>query len=686
MSLKELIAEIENHVGLVSKTFKTLDSHQHKGHVYKIPFHLKPAQQFLACLDASTDQSKALTDQLSAKDADFIGDKDASIKDFAARDVHVELKVTKGRINRLVKSAKIYVNTDIFPQGLYHKALSRGLVRENDKSLSDEARSYWQNLAVGVCHAQEIDLLVNFQLDPKKKKALVVTREGEINEKADPSILLLSSPVLNFTSNGLAHLLGSINIRSKYIDGMYRNIFTAAQKEGREYLVMDVTHGGKHGELFNSLIKVAKEFPKLNIIYNAGEYAKDFDAALTKAQHPTNIARTDRNTLAIAHYLVAQGKSCAVYNPSEANVIYGHCDVGDQWKKDNHHHFTYANFIGSMTTAPLNSYGFNPKAFTSNIVEHHLSSPEQTSSLQSSQTNVPPLSTSSSSSSLIRSGSGRLNLSSSGSYRTLSLSRSNSAKKSVTFSFSPREIAHSVKDMITSHSKTHEPSPTGSATPLKKDESTPNTPTEPIQPTGVKASEPVVSAAANVSQPTVSASATIAVAKEEPTALKTTSTPPSAPPVVSVSPAVVETKATPTVSATSTKDTVQPPASKPMPKTPSPRSPHRLFQPEENHASKVEPKKQEASNFTKTQLREINSVITNLQREINSFWPYPNKDLKQIKINALNHLKTLAMEQSIEEAIENTKKEYPRLIEGRFSTRTADLLSKLVGSQRQLSF
>jgi hypothetical protein len=91
----------------------------------------------------------------------------------------------------------------------------------------------------------------------------------------------------------------------------------------------------------------------------------------------------------------------------------------------------------------------------------------------------------------------------------------------------------------------------------------------------------------------------------------------------------------------------------------------------------MEAKKQLMSSLSHDDIKDINSMIICLQKEIDSVWPYPNKDVKQIKINALNQLKIKAENLPINEAIADIKREFPRVDEGKISTRTSDLLAIL---------
>lgn len=83
------------------------------------------------------------------------------------------------------------------------------------------------------------------------------------------------------------------------------------------------------------------------------------------------------------------------------------------------------------------------------------------------------------------------------------------------------------------------------------------------------------------------------------------------------------------------------------------------------------------SSLSHEQLVEIDQLITKLGREYDSCWPYPNKARKLDKINGLDLLVESAKTMSKEEAINKALSEYPNMLEGDLSTRTADLIDKI---------
>lgn len=524
MSLLHVLQDIEKQVGLFSKKYKTINAHNHYGLTQDIPFDNKPAQQVLTQLGGASDQ-KAI---LSIRTSVTLPTDGLVIKDFMSNQSPNTLIIANKCIPTLLDNAKIYVNTTLFPEGLYAKTLAEKKITSHDKHRSEETNTYWQNMAVGICHAQIIYPLVSSIIN-KNNKSITTPADGHILER-DPGILLLSSPRLQF-KDGVAKKLTSEQ-QTQHIEGMYRNLFQATLSEGRNYLAMPAaglgSTGGACEAYFSALMKVAKEFPELNIIYHPSAHGKEFDNALKKSKL-TNVVKATKDIIRIADLLTQQGNLCALHNPSETDVVYGLCDVGGHWKTGKNKHFTMQEYIGTMTTAPLNSIAFNPLAYQT-IVENRLTSE-------------------------------RLPI------------------------------------------------------PISPTTETPST------------------------QPT-----------------STDSTLPNPSPIVLPDVPVIPSESSP--------------QELPIPSQPSPigTNPNGIFTPETEQKYALDI----------IEILAIDKTIHCLQREIDSFWPYPNKDVKQIKIDALNLLKHLADTKPIEEAIAQVKQEYPRVDEGRISTRTSDLLASLI--------
>lgn len=83
------------------------------------------------------------------------------------------------------------------------------------------------------------------------------------------------------------------------------------------------------------------------------------------------------------------------------------------------------------------------------------------------------------------------------------------------------------------------------------------------------------------------------------------------------------------------------------------------------------------SSLSTQQIQAIGKLIMSLKKEINSCWPYPNKDRKRHKAEALSSLIIKARTMTLVDAIHDMEKEYPGVRDGNISTRTHDLLEKL---------
>lgn len=577
MTLQILMEEIEGTTGLFSTSYKTIDEHNHKGHVYNIPFELKPAQQLLVGLGALPNQHALLSGLTPNHSA--IDYKDVAVKSFSPND-SAGLVITADRIKRLHKSAKLYVNTDLCPAGLYSKAMKQQLVNSKDSRLSDDAQIHWQNLAVGICHAQEIDLLVDATIS-KAGRALTTARKGVIGKDA-PAILLLSNPALKF-KHGFAKKLDK-ETRLKFIEGMYRNIFNAAISSGRNYIVMPAAglgkSGGKADVYFAALMTVAKNFPNLNIIYNPDKHAKKFDEALQKAKLE-NVVKATKNVVFIADKLTRQGMPCALFNPCDSDVIYGHCDVGDNWKLDKNSSFDGKNYIGATTTAALNSHGLHPHAWN-HIKEHSLA-----------------------------------------------------AAPVVHTSETPVEISKAPSKKI------DKPLPTPNTTPRTEPKLEVIDETKPTPQIETAVSNSEVAGSVGI-KPTI---------PEKPVNEGDLSE------SKAIIDKIIESKS----------------------------GGSGLFKPDPLPDVDKASDKSAQSHCNEAQIADIRAVISGLEREIQSCWPYPNKDLKQIKVDALEALIIEAQTHPVEDAIKVVKKTYPRVMEGSFSTRTADLLDRLAQEARGMA-
>ena len=361
-SLTDLLKEVEQTTGSFSAYKTTI------GDGEDISFTNKPAQKFLTGLGVVNKKNAPLSTKPKGEPIPEAGNDSVSVTGFDPSHPTDNLVITGTRIDRLIKSAKTYVNTDIFPEGQFATAIKQGGIHPQDKGISPTSKLHWQNMAAGVCHVQEIDLLVE-QIVDSDGEAVCAPRKGVIDENA-PALLLLSSPALNF-SYGTGNSLNETQ-KAAFIAGMFRNLFNATVSEGRQYIAMPAAglgvFGGDPELYFSKLMEVAKEFPELNIIYHPAANGAVFDKQL-KLANPANVVRAHKDVMFIANELTQQGYPCAFHNPSDADVVYGLYDVGEYWKFGTGSGYVGEEHIGAMTTAPLNSRLLNPSAYQ-NVVEH----------------------------------------------------------------------------------------------------------------------------------------------------------------------------------------------------------------------------------------------------------------------------------------------------------------------------
>lgn len=589
-SLKDLVKTINENeeIGSFSKSHKTVGG----SHTYKIPFALKPSQQIIAALggpETYDDKHVLLT---AKKDIKISGNSKVRVSNFVPDAPESTLTLSGNRLDRLFSSAKIYVDTSIFPPGHYQKTLAEKLTLQK-KLPKENNKIDWENLAVAVCHAQEIELLITTHVSSHGRAHTSARPSASIHSNAS-ALLLLSSPKLNLNSDH-GKALKEKGEQLKFLTSMYRNICNAAVSEQREYLIMPaagLSNNGVSPEMhFSALMAVAQEYPTLNIIYNADIHKNAFDSALKAANNPANVARTTKDLIAVADYLLnVEGKSCAIYNPSSSNVVYGLSDVGEHWQAapltiGTNPGKTLQAYIGTVTTAPLNSYGINPGAFA-NIVERNLA--QLATATQKNER--APISTTPST----------------------SIEKSAEMEKSPT----PVPVNTDAPPVVLENSMESEEHPH----------------VEPHE-------DPVTNA-----QP--SSSVDVPVAEPIPPQRKSSSG------SIGIFPPVVA----------------------------GPQSPNTSAQ---------------DSSLSPAQLNEVNEAIDSLFKEIHSCWPYPNKALKQTKMNALHALITNSYTMSVAKAVEKVKNDYPTALAGHtvfglskagyVSTRTRELLDRLEAADALLT-
>lgn len=347
MPLHDSVKTIEENIGQFSGYMCEFSGEQIAGEA--VPLEEKPAYQFLLGIGADiktidTPLPKLLENpQLNAN--------------IAVNGVEV---ISQTRVERLKRSAKIYLNPEMITPEQYSEALKKDLTPQTRETMDGIAL---QNLSVGICHAQEIDLLVDHKLI--EGKAFSSERTEKISDDAIP-ILLLSSPALNF-SYGLAKQL-TPEQQNRFILGMFRNLFNATVQEGRTHIALPAAglgvFGGNPTVYFNALMQVSKQYPLLNIIYHPAQFADQFDALYLTNGSPKNVVRAQKDVIFIADALCKQGIPCAFHNPSDADVVLGIYGPGEYWQDGRGNRYVGEEHIGAMTTAPLGGRGINPLAYT----------------------------------------------------------------------------------------------------------------------------------------------------------------------------------------------------------------------------------------------------------------------------------------------------------------------------------
>mgnify|MGYP006079466605 CR=1 FL=1 len=353
----EFERDVEPLVGTFSRYKTTI------GHGERIPFNQKPAQQLLLGLGCISGAESSLSETFDGA-VNLNGIETVKINPFD--DEATTLQISKKRIAFLLSSAKTYLNKDIISADVYRQLV--GKLPPQSDYVEPASGKHIQNLSTGICHVQLIDFLSEQNIDINGC-SLMAPRSTLIDD-ADAGVLLLSSPALNFGYGKAAELLQED--ADGFILGFYRNLFRATQNEGRQYVSMPAAglgvFGGDPTQYFNALMKAAKEFPELTIIYNPAQYIGDFDEAMVRHQS-MNVIRTVKDVVFVASVLNNKGYLCALHNPSDSDVVLGSYDVGEYWKVGKGSGYVGEEHIGAMTTAPLNSRLLNPTAYKK-VIEH----------------------------------------------------------------------------------------------------------------------------------------------------------------------------------------------------------------------------------------------------------------------------------------------------------------------------
>ena len=294
-----------------------------------------------------------------------------------------ELTIAAGRLQKLHKSARVYLNPAIWTADEY-KHYVKEMAEEHDVRKSPNGIAY-QNRGVGVCHAQRVDMLVDYKTN-SEGLAVAAPKKGTIG-RDDSAILMLSAPALNF-NDGLISKPGNpdervqygvaseltLEQRKSYTLGMYRLLFSIAVDNGCTHICMPAAGVGiflgDPNLYFPLLMQAAKEFPELNIIYHPGHPKNNtaFQKALAESK-ADNVVQATKDVFAIAEALRQKGVNVALHNPSDADVVYGVYDVGEYWKtaRTLGTGFAGEENAACVTSCVIGSRGLNPDAYDKRV-------------------------------------------------------------------------------------------------------------------------------------------------------------------------------------------------------------------------------------------------------------------------------------------------------------------------------
>jgi len=383
-ALKKELSKIEEKVGRFSE-YKYVSCIYKNGAMIRMDSaHInkknKPAYQFLttAYSEGSLDLSENLTKQ--TKNYASINFNNAVIHGVTSYHDNSNKKnkliVKKERIEELRQSGKLFINPEILSSNSY-KSLRKSYSAYKRSTIMKDPFTY-EDLATGICHAQETDFLITHKTS-KNGEAISIAK-NDVIEKGDPSILVLSIPALNY-KYGNASKLSDDNQR-KLMRSMFRLLFHVSFKEYKcQYIALPPAGlgefmGGSWSDksararmYFEALRDVATEYPGLNIIYNPipSKYGYIFDDILGGKNALKNVVSTTKDVNFVALEKTKEGAKCALHNPSDVDVSYGAADPGEYWKDGKGLRYVAEEHLGAMTTIALNGSNLNPYIYDNPI-------------------------------------------------------------------------------------------------------------------------------------------------------------------------------------------------------------------------------------------------------------------------------------------------------------------------------
>lgn len=303
-----------------------------------------------------------------------------------------EVTVSKSTLNDLVESARITTSERV-PTGLY-LAMQNELIDQitvqdqrplaqiltelgtlddwksrreefgfaTDAEFAETLNTPLLVLSSNVCHSEEVHFFVEQHLNADGK-ACNQTRSGNLDE-AVPNILV-SVPGINYDYGVLDSTKPEdIETGRQHMGAMWDVVLAAAVSHGaRNIAIPPIGLGAFAGEnpkpvayhYFSELFQLlnteryAGKFD--NIYYNPLFFGDEFVQAQAEYK-PQNIVRFGGDVKFLAVELAKEGHSCALVNPSDADVMWGKQDVGQYYKNGD---YVGEEDIAATSTSALGS-------------------------------------------------------------------------------------------------------------------------------------------------------------------------------------------------------------------------------------------------------------------------------------------------------------------------------------------
>ncbi len=217
--MREKLEQIERQVGKFSSYHVYLDGKPR--HAGTTTLEERPSYQMLGQLGSVPQKNEPLSTRSDGTEIPKEGNADVTLNVFGQEK---PLTISGKRLDRLARSAKVYVNTDVVDRDAYVKAVKNREIQAQDSEAQHKGQ-YWMAMASSCCHVQEVDLLTQFQ--PGEEAAIHHGRVGEIRDD-EQALVLLSTPALH------PSVLSKITREQskEYIISFYRTLCEATLAEG----------------------------------------------------------------------------------------------------------------------------------------------------------------------------------------------------------------------------------------------------------------------------------------------------------------------------------------------------------------------------------------------------------------------------------------------------------------------